>query len=596
MERMSNARARVPLVAAFLAVLAAALPATAAAAPPPSGVVERAEKTWTSNAAVDVPRWAGVTQSQVRLKVPLSAKYPARPAECDWITYLRFRSADGPADAKDADAVYVGMPGIFEGASAFDIIGRNIVSEARSRGRHVEVWGVDRRSNCLEDRTGIEAAKEARDARVAMDYYFRGTEIGGRRFEDFRGTVPSTFRIDLHGRDAFQRQLGVEQTLLDYYAVIADGFPDPAQRARKVVCGGHSLGGVLTGLFAAWDFDGNRRTTDDAGFRQCAGFIAIDTFVVSRADRVLVPALSGITRQLGQLQPGMRSFIELPVINPEIMAILTGAAGNAYFNGNEESSLQREIPRTPRVREALRILFSRDLLHYLRSGRPDLTDLRLTSEAIFGLMLDDHSFNFSSIAQVSMGFPGGGPLAPKNFPLPNQLALIPALRPLTGNLLGGGRLVVPTARRTADGGGPLYSWRSLGDVPTNRYTNPSREFASLRQVARAFHEPPADFLEYYFPTKLAYESNSALIGLRPGALGRHLLHDDAGFSLPGLNLIAGEGPARIAGSVRRPGRTVLLPAYKHIDPLTAHPVQADGTAERSMVEATDFLLEVAAAG
>lgn len=590
MEHMGNPWSRVLLAAT---VVAAALPTAAAAAPPPSGVVERVETPWVSQAAADVPRWAGVTQSAVRLKVPLGAKYPAHPAECDWITYLRFRSADGPADPQDADAVYVGMPGIFEGASAFDIIGRNIVSEARRRGRHVEVWGVDRRSNCLEDRTGIEAAKVARDARVAMDYYYRGREIGGRRFEDFRGTVPSTFRIDLHGKDAFQRQLGLEQTLLDYYAVIADGFPDPAQRARKVVCGGHSLGGVLTGLFAAWDFDGDRRTTADAGVNQCAGFIAVDTFAVSRADRTLVPALSGVTRPFGRLAPGMESLIELPVINPEIMAILTGAAGNAYFDGDAESSLQREIPRTPRVREALRILFSRDLLHYVRSGRPDLTDLRLTSEAIFGLMLDDNSYNFSSIAQVSMGFPSGGPLAPKHFPLPNQLSLIPALRPLTGNLLGGGRLVVPTAPRTADGGGPLYRWQRLGSVPTNRYTNPAREFADLRQVARAFHEPPADFVEYYFPTKLAYESSTALLGLRPGALGRHLLHDDAAFRLPGLNLLAGEGPARIASGVRHPGRTVLLPAYKHIDPLTASPAQADGSAERSMVEATEFLLEVA---
>lgn len=591
MKHLSNTWSR-PLLAA--AIAAAAFPTTAAAAPPPSGVVERVETPWSSQAAIDVPRWAGVQQSHVRLRVPLSAKYPAHPAECDWITYLRFRSADGPTDPQQADAVYVGMPGIFEGASAFDIIGRNIVSEARSRGRHVEVWGVDRRSNCLEDRTGVEAAKSARDARVALDYYFQGAEFGGRRFEDFRGTVPSTFRIDLHGKEAFQRQLGLEQTLLDYYAVIADGFPDPALRTKKVVCGGHSLGGILTGLFAAWDFDGNRRTTGDAGVDQCAGFIAVDTFAVSRADRGLVPALSGITRPLGRLQTPMEAFIELPLINPEMMAVLTGAAANAYWDGPNETSLPREIPRTPRVREALRIVFSRDLAHYLRGGRPDLTDLRVTSEAAFGLMLDDNSYNFSSIAQVSMGFPSGGPLAPKHFPLPNQLSLIPALRPLTTNLLGTGRLVVPTSARTADGGGPLYRWQRLGSVPTNRYTNPSREFADLRQVARAFHEPPVDFLEYYFPTKLAYESGTALLGLRPGALGRHLLHDDAAFRLPGLNLVGGEGPARTLGGIlKRPGRTVLLPAYKHLDPLTASPAQADGSAERSMVEATDFLLEVA---
>lgn len=582
-------------LAALMACVA--IPGAAGAAAPPSGVEQRVETPWASAAATDVPRWAGVRQSLVRLRVPLSAKYPAHPEPCDWIEYLRYRSDDGPADARQADAVYVGMPGIFEGASAFDIIGRNIVSEARRRGRHVEVWGIDRRSNCLEDRTGIEAAKAARDARVAIDYYYRGREIGGRRFEDFRGAAPSTFRIDLHDKAAFQRQLGLEQTLLDYYAVIADGFPEPAERRRKVVCGGHSLGGILTGLFAAWDFDGDRRTTGDAGVEQCAGFIALDTFVVSRADRALVPALAGVTRPLGALAPRQETFLSLPVINPEIMALLTGAAGNAYWEGDAESSLQREIPRTPRIREALRILFSRDLAHYLRSGRPDLTDLRATSEALFGLMLDNNSYNLTGIAQVSMGFPAGGPLAPKHFPLPNQTAFVPGLSLITSNLLGLGRLVVPTAPRTPDGGGPVYRWRTLGDVPTNRMTNPSREFADLRQVARAFHEPPIDFVEYYFPSRLQSDVTAALVGLRGGALGRHLLRDDAAHRWRGLNLIAGEGPARAAGGiVRRPGRSVLLPFHKHLDPLTASPTQADGSPDRSMVEATDFLLDVAGGG
>ncbi|MBJ7329438.1 MAG: hypothetical protein JHC95_06050 [Solirubrobacteraceae bacterium] len=576
-----------------LTILGLALPAGADAAAPASGVVERVETPWVSAAATDVPRWTGVTQSFVRLRAPLSARYPAHPAACDWITYLRYRAADGPADPRQADAVYVGMPGIFGGASDFDIIGRNIVSEARSQGRHVEVWGIDRRSNCLEDRTGIDAAKTAKDARVALDYYYRGKEIEGRRFEDFRGTPPSTFRIDLHGRAQFQRQLGVEQTLQDYYAVIAEAFPDPAERRQKVVCGGHSLGGILTGLFLAWDFDGNRRTTDDAGYSQCAGFIALDTFVVSRADRKIVPALGALTGLSGPLEVPGDPFISLPVINPELMALITGAAGNAYFDGARETTLQREVPRTPRVREALRILFSRDLAHYQRGGRPDLTDLRLTSEAVFGLMLDDNVFNVTGIAQISMGFPAGGRLVEKNFPLPNALALLPGLRPLTGNLLGGGRLIVPSEPAGPGNTGPLYRWRTLGDVPTNRYTNPGRETADLRQVARAFFEPPADFVEYYFPTKLVTDVGAALVGIRAGTLGRHLLHDDAAFRLPGLNLLAGEGPARVAGSIRHPGRSVVLPGYKHLDPLTAAPEQASGDAERGMVEATDFLVSLA---
>ena len=38
----------------------------------------------------------------------------------------------------------------------------------------------------------------------------------------------------------------------------------PAIRRDKVLCGGHSLGGAITGYFAQWDFDGDPTTVDDA--------------------------------------------------------------------------------------------------------------------------------------------------------------------------------------------------------------------------------------------------------------------------------------------------------------------------------------------
>ena len=51
-----------------------------------------------------------------------------------------------------------------------------------------------------------------------------------------------------------------------------------------MLCGGHSLGGVLTGAFATWDFDSNPATKADAGFNQCAGYFALDTTISTSLD------------------------------------------------------------------------------------------------------------------------------------------------------------------------------------------------------------------------------------------------------------------------------------------------------------------------
>src|SRR2546421_283091 len=76
---------------------------------------------------------------------------------------------------------------------------------------------------------------------------------------------------------AWLDHVGLEQPLRDWYAVLKAGIPSQRIRARKVFCGGHSMGGPLTAAFPSWDFDGNPQTTSDAGYRQCAGFVGPGT-------------------------------------------------------------------------------------------------------------------------------------------------------------------------------------------------------------------------------------------------------------------------------------------------------------------------------
>jgi DNA-3-methyladenine glycosylase I len=147
-------------ILAALAVAVAA-PAAAAAAPAPGTTIER---------AVESAAGAGVAETFVRVYDPLPAEAGAHPPACDWITYLRFRDPDGPRRASAADAVAVIIPGFLGGAGSFDQLARNTVASAAAEGRFVEFWALDRRSNCLEDHTGVQAAARRGTASTAYNY------------------------------------------------------------------------------------------------------------------------------------------------------------------------------------------------------------------------------------------------------------------------------------------------------------------------------------------------------------------------------------------------------------------------------------------
>lgn len=283
----------------------------------------------------------GVTESAVRVKVPLPESAGPRPAACDWLSYLRYRSADGPAASADADRVLVAQPGILEGAGAFDSVARNTVTKAARQGLHIEFWALDRRSNCLEDRTGIASG----DQHTAVDYYYRGKRVGGRNFAGFAGNAQL----------GWMAKLGIEQTVRDQYDLLAAELPSQTLRKRKVLCGGHSLGGVITGYFATADFDGNSATTADAGYNQCAGYFALDTTVsTSLAD--LGGSIPGDTNLRGTglghdvVQAGPDSAVlprtlSAPVLlNPETTTLLGIAGLGALDDLEGEADLPRYLP------------------------------------------------------------------------------------------------------------------------------------------------------------------------------------------------------------------------------------------------------------
>jgi hypothetical protein len=545
--------------------------ALTAAAPDARGAQTRTETAVASTSPVP-----GVTETMVRVRAPLPASFGARPAACDWLSYLRYRSSGGPAASADADRILVAQPGILEGAGAFDSVARNTVARAAAQGRHIEFWALDRRSNCLEDRTGVASG----DQRTAVDYYYRDEPVAGRTFDGFLG----------NGDLGWMARLGVERTVRDQYDLLTAELPDPRVRARKVLCGGHSLGGVVTGYFATADFDGDPATTADAGHRQCAGYFALDTTVSTSLGDLSgsIPDdtdLPDVGLGHGAVQAGLdsgllpRSLSAPVLLNPETMTLLAIAAMGALQDPDGEATLPDQLPRTANIDLTNRFLFSEDTPTFL-SGTPAVRDFRLTNEAVLGALMDDHSVPLAFL-QSSVGFFDGGPVVDKNFPAANGSGAQPAL-------FGREYKAIPDRP-----GGPLYTWRNydrVGDADDPGYrsadgtpfTDAGKEVTDIQELARSMARQPLDFTEQYFPTKLLTDLQLA----DSPQVKRLVVHPDGLTAHPTLTVLAGDG--LLAGRVPAGLDPVIADGYQHLDVLTAAPTQNDGRPEPVSTSLTEF--------
>ncbi|MFD0687659.1 hypothetical protein [Actinomadura fibrosa] len=568
-----------------LAVLAAAaLAASFTAAAVPTGAVpararaaDRVETPVASGSPV-----TEVSESAVRVRVPLPASAGEHPEACDWLSYLRFRHKDGPAESARADRILIAQPGVLEGAGAFDSVARNTIAQAAKAGRHIEFWALDRRSNCLDDQTGVQAGLAARDTHLAVDYYYRQKEVNGRKFAGYQ----------TNDQVKWLQNVGLAQTVRDQYDLMVKELPDAAVRKQKALCGGHSLGGILTAYFAEWDFDGNHSTTADAGYNQCSGYFALDTRIQTglpglegQVPTELIPLLQfGAGAVQAGLETGIvpRTLSAPAVINSETMQLLSIAGLAARLAPDGLSDLSTYIPSSFNTDTTYRVLFSKDYPTFIK-GSPTVKDFKFTNAAALGGLLDDNSEPLAFM-QASVGFWDGGKIVDKEFPAPNNLDEI-GLGGL-GRLLGKDKKAIPD-----EPNGPLYSWRNYDrvgapDDPVYKskdgtpFTTAAKEVTDIGELARSLAEHPLDFTEHYFPTKMV--TDIALAG-SPG-IADDAVHTGGITANPTLNLEAGDG---LGFSDPQPG-DVIAPGYQHLDVLTASAVQNGGKPEQVSLNLAAF--------
>ncbi|GAB0108126.1 hypothetical protein JMUB6875_71340 [Nocardia sp. JMUB6875] len=557
--------ARLRSLTALTAVALAATGATAVATADTPGRTEQVVETW-----------GGIEVSEITLDSPMLPSAGPHPPECDKLSYLRYRLTDGPEDPRQADQVLVMQPGATGGAYSMDRVARNTLHQLASQGKKAEWWSLARRGVCQQDNTGIDAARAAGDYRIAIDYYYNGKAIDGKVFPGWRG---------LWG-DKMGADFGVAQTSRDEYEVLTRELPDQHFRQTKTLCGGHSQGGLLTGLFAATDFTGNR---EDAGFNQCAGFIALDTLVTADPVGLKVDPLFAKLSELGLAIPEAISTALLkfglapadnaliPIFNPQTFNALSILGVAAQFEPDAESDVLKRLPVTWGLDSTFRVGGANNWLDAL-TGSNNLRDFRFTNQAAFGQILSKNGMNIG-LDQVSLGALAGGPVEQKTFPLPDGLQNIPLIGLGVGGALGHEKRVGPTDPTT------LYTWNDYRHTPTTFYTDPSKEVVDIADFSRMV-SGPLGFTEWYFPTRVLYDTFLALAGSRTGSLSNIKYNAEVmqkpmitinGTASVVKDFLDAQDLAASIIPIAPHFQRVLIPNYTHIDTLAGAETQNNGT-------------------
>lgn len=579
-------------------LLAAGIIAANAQAYSPEGYMpeakkERVARDWT-RADVD----NAVVSELIRIPSTNPAVNVGVSEACKTVQFVRTRLVDGPANAADADAALLMMPGVIEGANGFHYIARNLVYKAATqRNKSIEVWAVDRRANCLEDLTGFEAAEQETDVvaaeKVMIDYYYKDSEIDGKEFQGF-----------LTSSDLDEvANYGLAMATDDMYNVMEYMIPDQATRKQKVFVGGHSLGGIHTSSFLAWDRDGNPDTLEDAGYNNTAGAFGLDTTlaplygnpeVAEQATTFDLNEMFGIsqTDEPSEEKENYDSYIKLledgyiprtlaveGAFNAEILALPEAMAVLAGIAPEAESTALANIPRSLTMRTILALIHSRDVNDFF--FKPSIDDFRYTNEALVGLVFDDNSTVLPFIS-TSLGFFNGGRMEERN----GIADLVGTIIPVLGT--GGGE-VVPTPYIATDAGknifrlgqGPLYGWSDFDEVADANdtthtdengdvvFTSARSEVSDMDDFVEALYRGETNLTEWYFPMRLMLDIGlAAPYGFAP-EYGINLMHPEGAEGIPKIEFVAEEGLGVNPLGEQLTEEPIKLLGMNHLDPMFA---------------------------
>jgi hypothetical protein len=550
----------------------------------PTGPIPEIKKTNTLNApsytreALDLL----VSTEQVTLSSPLVNINGDLPQACNSISFIRIKLIDGPKNASDADAALMMMPGVLEGANAFLYLGKNIVYQAKTmHGKNFEVWALDRRNNCLEDRTGFDLAEKFDDVKLSekalLDYYYRDKPINGRKF--------SGFLVD---EDIpFISEFGLSLDMNDMHHIARTMMPDASLRKQKLFVGGHSQGGPFASIYAGWDFDGNALSTNDVGYQQIAGLFGFDTStrkldesnnsdisqILGSVIGIQQPLFGELAYQiaLNKVRTKGPRTISIPNLTTELMALTEAIGILAYKAPEQEHTVLQDIPISDSFALVLSAFYSRATEDIFLP--PFLTDYRFTNEALMGIVFDEH-LSILSFLHVSLGHLNGGSVVKK------ETGSAPVNTLYIGNDAGPDLFQL--------GQGPLYTWADYSEIGDKNdpyytsedgsvtYTDISNEMVATEDFAHILFSGESNLVEWYYSVRRLLDLSAVTM---PWSVkyGLFYLHgEQADKHLPSFDFVAQNRNTRDAVTdLDGQHKTLVIPGMEHMDPMFAIANQPD---------------------
>ncbi|MCW5890328.1 MAG: hypothetical protein KIT14_07220 [bacterium] len=184
--------------------------------------------------------------------------------------YTRWRGAG----AGQPDGILVLVPGFEGGAGDFRVLAEHLVAAAQADGLALEVWGVDRRSNQLEDLAGLDVAEEFLAPEIGLDWLFGGElglplhpllASGPNRRAIFHNTTSDVPFIAGWTNLVFSQDI---DAVVEAARLVA--------RDQNVFLGGHSAGTGFAARYAATDFDLTGVGPARAGYAKVRGLVLFE--------------------------------------------------------------------------------------------------------------------------------------------------------------------------------------------------------------------------------------------------------------------------------------------------------------------------------
>ena len=264
---------------------------------------------------------AGATQAAPTTMTLKGFDAPGTPAKYNKVKVVK----QGPKTAKK---ILVLVPGTSAGATNFTPLGEGLLAKLnKGKKKNWAVWSIERRENLLEDHSYLEKyVKGEVTAKETFDYYLSWL-IDPEVSPHF---VPKT-----SDETAFARRWGMNVAVQDVRRVVNVAN----KKGRKVVLGGHSLGGSITTAYATWNFNGK------AGAKGLDGLVFIDGAGAREADDL--PSAEEAQASLDSLAAADSPFITLVPPFPWAAGIFNATGSTAAFLEPNEASTVQSSPIIP---------------------------------------------------------------------------------------------------------------------------------------------------------------------------------------------------------------------------------------------------------